>query len=124
MSQQWTANWTNFDPQNTNYEVSPVTGVEEEEALSVVPVGFRLEQNYPNPFNPSTRIQYTVANLERVTLKIYNMLGQEVSTLVDADLQPGSYETTFDATGLASGMYMYRLQTPGASMTQKMILMK
>jgi hypothetical protein len=124
MSQQWTANWTNFDPQNANYEVLGVTGVEEEAVVSEVPAGFKLDQNYPNPFNPTTRIRYAVANRERVTLKIFNVLGEEVATLVNADLQPGSYETTFDASGLASGMYVYRLQTQTTAITQKMMLLK
>jgi hypothetical protein len=124
MSGQWTAGWTNFDPQNANYEVPAVTGVEDQDAVAAVPAGFRLEQNYPNPFNPTTRIRYQVAGRERVTLKIYNMLGQEVATLVNADMLPGSYETTFDAAGLASGMYVYRLQTPTAALTQRMMLLK
>jgi hypothetical protein len=124
MSAQWTAGWTNFDPQNANYEVPAVTGVEDQDAVAAVPAGFRLEQNYPNPFNPTTRIRYQVAGRERVTLKIYNMLGQEVATLVNADMLPGSYETTFDAAGLASGMYVYRLQTPTAALTQRMMLLK
>ena len=124
MSRQWTANWTNFDPQNANYEVQPVTGVEDEGVVSEIPAGFTLGQNYPNPFNPTTRIRYAIANRERVTLRIYNVLGEEVATLVNADLLPGSYETTFDASDLASGMYVYRLQTPTTAITQKMMLLK
>ena len=92
--------------------------------VSEVPAGFKLDQNYPNPFNPTTRIRYAVANRERVTLKIFNVLGEEVATLVNADLLPGSYETTFDASGLASGMYVYRLQTQTTAITQKMMLLE
>jgi hypothetical protein len=91
---------------------------------SDLPQGIELAQNYPNPFNPSTRIRYTITNREHVTLNIYNMLGQLVATLVNADMLPGTYETTFDAGFLTSGVYMYRLQTATAGLTQKMMLLK
>ncbi len=74
-----------------------------------VPEGFALMQNYPNPFNPVTTIRFRVQGSGQVTLKVYDVLGREVRTLVNENLHAGSYEVTFDATGLASGVYFYRL---------------
>ncbi len=74
------------------------------------PTGSSLGQNYPNPFNPSTEIRYQISEVSHVTLKVYDLLGREVATLVNERLQPGSYETTFDGSGLASGVYFYRFQ--------------
>ncbi len=73
------------------------------------PQKFELYQNYPNPFNPTTTICYQLPNETRVNLKIYNVIGQEVATLVDAQRQPGYYQEVFDATRYASGMYIYCL---------------
>ena len=99
------------------------TGVEKIDIA--VPASFRLEQNFPNPFNPSTTIRFIVEKTSRVTLKVYNLIGQEVSTLVN-DLKPaGTYEASFDAGSLASGVYMYRLTSDaGFSATRKLILLK
>jgi hypothetical protein len=85
---------------------------------------FSLAQNYPNPFNPATKIRFAVAGSGFVTLKVYNQLGQEVRTLVSEDLQAGSYEATFDASTLASGMYFYRLQAGGFGDTRRLLLLK
>ncbi len=73
------------------------------------PEKFELFQNFPNPFNPTTTICYQLPTGSRVNLKIYNVLGQEVLTLVDAQRQPGYYQEVFDATRHASGMYIYRI---------------
>ncbi|MCX6133188.1 MAG: T9SS type A sorting domain-containing protein [Ignavibacteriales bacterium] len=91
---------------------------------SVVPQEYALSQNYPNPFNPSTQIEYSVPKTGHVSLKVFNELGQEVATLVDGEQNPGKYVATFDAKGLTSGVYFYRLQSGTASLTQKLILMK
>jgi len=113
-----------------------LTGVEE--TSSGTPESFRLYQNYPNPFNPTTKIRFQIpevggqksevrgqkSEVNHVTLKVYDVLGREVRTLVSEELKPGSYETTFDATGLASGVYVYRLQAGGFVETKKMILQK
>ncbi|MHA2101535.1 MAG: T9SS type A sorting domain-containing protein, partial [Candidatus Kariarchaeaceae archaeon] len=88
------------------------------------PLTFALEQNYPNPFNPSTTINYQIPELSFITLKIYDVLGSEVATLVNEEKPIGSYKVEFDATNLPSGIYFYQLQTPNFIQTKKMILLK
>ncbi len=89
------------------------------------PKSFALLANYPNPFNPSTRINFSVATHAKATLKVYNMLGQVVANLFDDVAQAGAnYEVTFDASGLASGLYFSRLESEGKHAVQKMVLMK
>jgi hypothetical protein len=93
----------------------------------VVPASFGLDPNYPNPFNGVTRIGFRVpagAGGEGVRLAVYDLLGREVAVLVDAPLAPGSYAMPFDAAGLASGIYLARLQAGGHVETRRMILMK
>jgi hypothetical protein len=85
---------------------------------------FALAQNYPNPFNPSTTIAYTVPRAERVSLRVYNVLGQLVATLADGLHNSGNYRVRFDGWTLASGIYFYRLEWGGRSLTQKMMLVK
>jgi photosystem II stability/assembly factor-like uncharacterized protein len=89
-----------------------------------IPTEFLLLQNYPNPFNPTTVIKYSIPRLSEVTLKIYDILGREVEKLVDEEKSPGQYEVKFNAKGLASGVYFYRLQAGSFSDTKKFILMK
>jgi hypothetical protein len=90
-----------------------------------VPKQFELFQNYPNPFNPSTTIEFTLAENNTVTLKIFDLLGREVTTLVDGERKAGvSYREFFDASKLASGMYLYRLQTAKSSLVKKLLLVK
>lgn len=89
-----------------------------------MPSAFSLSQNYPNPFNPTTLIEFAVPKKSQVSLRVYNLLGQEVKTLVDQEFQPGRYRATFDGSGLASGMYLYRIQAGSFSQTQKMLLVK
>jgi hypothetical protein len=98
------------------------TGVKE--ISNTVPSKFSLEQNYPNPFNPTTMIKYSITNGAQVTLKVYNLLGQEVAALVNQEQMPGTYEVDFNASKLASGMYIYRLQAGNMSLTKKMLLLK
>ncbi len=88
------------------------------------PIAFELEQNYPNPFNPSTTINYTVASTGTVTLNVYNLMGQKVAELVNATKAAGSYNVSWDASGAASGMYIYRLEAGGQTLTRKMTLIK
>ena len=88
------------------------------------PLEFRLYQNYPNPFNPTTKIQFKIPHSSYISLKIYNVLGQEVATLVEGYKNRGSYEVTFDGSGLASGIYLYRLKTSDLDLTKKLILLK
>ncbi|NLT51189.1 MAG: T9SS type A sorting domain-containing protein [Ignavibacteria bacterium] len=85
---------------------------------------FRLEQNYPNPFNPSTMISYQLPMNSFVTLKVYNMLGQEITTLVNEQKPAGNYEVKFDASNLSSGVYVYRLLAGDFNASYKMLLLK
>jgi hypothetical protein len=85
---------------------------------------FSLAQNYPNPFNPSTQIQFSVPKAGYVTLKVYDMLGREVATLINGQLVPSSYSITWNAANVASGVYLYKLDAGSYSATKKMVLMK
>jgi len=89
-----------------------------------VPQQFKLVQNYPNPFNPSTTISYSIAHNGFVSLKIYDVLGNEIVTLVNEEKQAGNYVVEFDANGLTSGIYFYELQSGDFIGTKKMILLK
>jgi len=89
-----------------------------------IPSKFSLKQNYPNPFNPITNIEFLIPKTEFVTLKIYNLLGQEIANLVSDKLKVGKYRFTWNATSLASGVYLYRLQAGNHIETRKMILMQ
>ena len=90
--------------------------------------GFKLSQNYPNPFNPSTKIKFSVPQNSRVSLKIFDINGREVESLVNEELNPSSYEAEWDASKLSSGVYYYRLDVSGLksefSETKKMLLIK
>ncbi|NWF51281.1 MAG: T9SS type A sorting domain-containing protein [Ignavibacteriaceae bacterium] len=88
------------------------------------PKDFTLFQNYPNPFNPRTTIKYFIPTSEFVTLKVYDVLGNEVATLVDEYKTAGSYEVDFDAAGLSSGVYFYKLQSGSFVESKKMIYLK
>ncbi len=85
---------------------------------------YTLSQNYPNPFNPSTVIEYSIPKSNFVTIKVYNLLGQTVATIVNQEQKAGTYRVSFDASKLASGVYMYQIQAGNVSLTKKMILMK
>jgi hypothetical protein len=87
-------------------------------------VGYYLSNNYPNPFNPSTEFAYQIPAFSHVTLKVYNILGKEVETLVNEDKREGTYYIKFNANNLSSGIYFYTLQTENYTQTKKMILMK
>jgi len=88
------------------------------------PEEFRLAQNYPNPFNPATNISYTLPSAQTVTLKVYDLLGREVATLVNGRQSAGNYVVQFNASSLASGVYFYRLQAGSFAETRKMMLLK
>ena len=105
-----------------NYQDTTVTGIRS--VPNSVPKSFTLDQNYPNPFNPTTMIRYSVPRNSQVTLKIYNVLGQEVATLFSGAQKAGTYELDFNAARFASGVYFYRLQAGGFSSTKKMMLLK
>ena len=94
------------------------------EANNIVIQDFRLLQNYPNPFNPLTKIKYQIPQLSFVTLKVYDVLGREIGTLVNEEIPAGIYEVEFDATNLPSGIYFYQLKAGPFFETKKMILLK
>ncbi len=89
-----------------------------------VPSGFSLQQNYPNPFNPTTKFQFQISKQGNAKVVLFDILGKEVETLVNGQFNPGTYEVSFDASHLASGIYFYRLVTQSFSDTKKMILTK
>jgi hypothetical protein len=100
----------------TGVYVAPETGV--------IPTGYTLSQNYPNPFNPSTQIRFTLTQTGMTSLKVYDLMGREVATLVDESLNPGAYSVKFDASHLSSGTYMYVLTSGSVRLTNKMMLLK
>jgi hypothetical protein len=103
------------------YLQQTITGIENQEN---VPVSFTLEQNYPNPFNPATKIKYAVPERTIVTIKIYDITGSEMYTLVNKELDSGWYETNFNAAALSSGVYFYRMQAGSYVNIKKMLLIK
>ena len=109
-----------------------LTGVESTENINkIIPASFSLEQNYPNPFNPTTKIRYSIpASLNSskegnfTQLKVYDLLGNEIITLVNKEQQPGNYEVNFNGTSLASGIYFYTIRIGSFVSTKKMVLLK
>ena len=95
----------------------------------IAPAEFSLDQNYPNPFNPSTKITFSLAADSKVSLKVFDVIGQEVASLINQDLSAGVHNYTFNATGINSGVYFYRIEATGVNGTEfvdvkKMILVK
>jgi hypothetical protein len=97
------------------------TGVDERQGP---PTEFKLLANYPNPFNPSTHVDFEIPKESHVTVVVYNMLGETIARLVDEVKPAGYYSVTFDAGGLASGVYFYRMTAGNVTMLKKMLLMK
>jgi endonuclease/exonuclease/phosphatase family metal-dependent hydrolase len=100
-----------------------------DEGNNIYPEDLKLFQNYPNPFNPSTKIKFSVPTIasdfsSKTTLKVYDILGEEVATLVNEQILTGNYEVRFDATNLSSGIYLYKIQAGDYTDVKKMILMK
>jgi len=91
---------------------------------SNIPDNFTLGQNYPNPFNPATKIKFAIKTASFTELKVFDLLGREVKTLVKEELKPGEYEVSFNAANLPSGVYFYRLNTAKFTETKKMVLIK
>jgi hypothetical protein len=108
---------------NILLEVETETLNLEEEPLSIITEN-HLYGNYPNPFNPITTIEFDLKKAGKVSLKIFNILGEEIATLLSASLFSGSYKYKWDASGLASGVYLYRLQAGDYVKTRKMVLMR
>jgi hypothetical protein len=105
------------------YNVSEILSVELDN-LDHLPVKFKLHRNFPNPFNPTTSIQYQIAAPGFVSLKAYDVIENEITTLVNKEQPTGSYEVEFDGAGLPSGIYSYRLQAGNFVETKKMVLLK
>jgi len=108
---------------SNNDITDPLTDVKKDE-IENIPTSFSMSQNYPNPFNPSTTIKYDIPQTVNVTLKVYDVLGNEVATLVNEDQAPGSYSVKFNAGNLSSGIYFYRIEAGKFSQVKKFILMK
>jgi len=89
-----------------------------------LPTDYVLKQNYPNPFNPSTMIEFSIKNNSWAKLIVYDMLGREVTTLVNENKSAGTYKVKFDASHLSSGVYLYKLETNGFTQSKKMLLLK
>ncbi len=105
-------------------ERPPAPPPEMDGVVKNLPRQFSLDQNYPNPFNPTTRIRYALPSAARVVLKIYDLLGQEVATMLDEVQQPGWYTETWDARDVASGVYFYRLTAGTFSSVKKLVVVK
>ncbi len=110
--------------QSTTYASSNITVDSETENGLDIPERFNLYQNYPNPFNPSTNIQFDIPFNSDVKIEVFNLLGAKVSTVIDQQLNAGSYVVNFDASALSSGVYFYRIQAGQFQSVQKMLLMK
>ncbi len=126
------AGYTGYFPNGAGLDTQPAvcyvggwtftaTGVEDEVSA---PTGFALSQNFPNPFNPTTSIKFNVGERANVSLKVFDMLGREVATLVNEVKESGSYDVNFDAASLASGTYVYKLTAGNFVETKKMVLLK
>lgn len=100
---------------------SKATNIED---AKTIPTEFAMSQNYPNPFNPTTTIEFSVAKQEAVKLVVFNMLGEEVKTLVNSNLAPGKYSIPFNASELSSGVYIYKISSPDKTISKKMMLLK
>jgi hypothetical protein len=92
--------------------------------ITLLPDAFSLDQNYPNPFNPTTTISFTIPNKSFTTLKVFSILGEEVATIVNGELEPGQHSVQFNASNLASGLYFYSLGSNSLSFTKKMLLIR
>ena len=104
------------------YVTTGVTGIKQ--TIELTPKNFSLSQNYPNPFNPSTTINFALPKSEKVSVKIFNQLGQQVAVLANGDFSAGNHQLNFDGAGLSSGIYYYRIEAGSFTQTKKMILMK
>jgi hypothetical protein len=119
---------TDFDGETRNLTVPDIgadeftiVGVEEEETL---PTEYALEQNYPNPFNPTTTFRYSIPTQSKVVIKVYDILGNEIATLIDDEKSVGTYDLTWNAASMPSGVYFYQLKAGDFIQTRKMILLK
>lgn len=125
VGQRYTYRLRSFDLDGTIHDYPQTVSVEVREPISQRVFNYDLSQNFPNPFNPTTSIKYSIREAGNVSLKVYDLLGREVLTLVNQVQAPGEYQVSFDASNLAaSGMYIYRLQSGSFTRTMKMLLVK
>ncbi|MFO7524437.1 MAG: T9SS type A sorting domain-containing protein [Ignavibacteriaceae bacterium] len=117
-------NGNNGTIDDTLYLQNQVTGIDNDQGSLLSPNSYNLAQNHPNPFNPTTTIQYSIPQRSNVTLKVYDILGNEVATLVNEEKDRGVFLVTFNASGLVSGVYFYRIQAGSFVETKKMIILK
>src|SRR4030095_943459 len=113
------SSWSGKVLKTTNGGIVPIKPISSE-----VPDGFSLSQNYPNPFNPSSKIKFQISKLSNAKLIVFDVLGREVSTLVNEELKPGTYEAEWDAGNFSNGVYYYKLEAGDFTETKKMILVK
>ena len=116
---------TDYDPRRMIEIINNllnITGVER--SITSTPLSYRLKQNYPNPFNPATQIEFSLPVSSKVSLVIYNLLGQEIARLIDGEQAAGVHSVTWEATNLATGIYFYRIQAGDFVQTRKMLLLK
>jgi photosystem II stability/assembly factor-like uncharacterized protein len=116
--------WEHFGVRTNGGITFIADGEEVKKISSIIPGGYSLSQNYPNPFNPKSKIKFDIAKLGEVKLIIYDVLGREVATIVNKELQPGTYEAEWDGSNYSSGVYFYKLITAGFTETRKMVLVK
>ena len=120
MDQTWSDSvWVNN--YRDTYTYQSITSVKETPKL---PNQFSLSQNYPNPFNPTTQITFTLPKASNVTLTIYNVLGQQIATLVNGKNEPGAHSVSWNALNVPSGVYFYRIVAGDFVQTKKMVVMK
>ena len=118
-----TASASDYEYIIDNFMNSTLVNVENNSELELAKE-FNLAQNYPNPFNPATKIKYSIPNPGMVKLKVFDIMGREVQTLVNENHSPGNYEVEFNAEALSSGVYFYQLQSGKFIETRKMLLIK
>ncbi|MGD8412731.1 MAG: T9SS type A sorting domain-containing protein [Candidatus Latescibacterota bacterium] len=123
MYAQWTRCWTNFDPQNTDYS-DGVTPTAVTDDGGTAPKKDVVLENRPNPFNPTTTIRFSVPASGRVTIQVFSVRGELVATVLDRDMSAGVFEEVFNAAGLSTGTYFYRITGNGFTKTSKMVLLK
>ncbi len=104
------------------YHEEQITGIDD--SKEVLPIEYSLSQNYPNPFNPTTTIEYSIPKQTLVELKIYDILGREVTTLLNEEQKPGKYKVQFEGHKLSSGVYIYRIKAAEYISSKKMLLLK
>jgi hypothetical protein len=120
-----TSNWLlTGSSYRTNHRLRNAIITEVNEPADRFPRNFALFQNYPNPFNPNTTIRFSVGTYGHTSLRIFDLLGREVATLVSEEMMPGSYERKFNAERLASGIYLYQLQSGGFLQTKKLLYLR